>query len=306
MTEFYRRMVGVLYIAPLLIGLLAGCAGSGPPRIDPGAGRFWYQDPAAATGTGLWVWYHRPAALAPTTPVVFVMHGNSRNASDYRDNWIDLSEKYGFLVVAPEFDRHDFPAAAYHRGNAYYNNGGQVVALDRRRWTYPIIDRVFAAVRGITGNRTESFSLFGHSAGGQFVHRYMTFTGGPKVNVAVAANAGWYTMPVKDENFPYGLGGTAIADRDLKKLFGARMIVLLGERDVLLTRNVRQTPEANRQGRDRLARGKFYFAAAKRAADRVGGRFNWRLETVPGVGHDNRGMAISAAAAIDRELRAKR
>ena len=306
MAKFRRHKTSIPSIALLMAGLLAGCAGSGPPRIDPGSGRFWYQDPAEATGKGLWVWYHRPARLTPTTPIVFVMHGNSRNASDYRDNWTDLSEKYGFLIAAPEFDRHDFPSAAYHRGNTYFNNGGQVVAIDRRRWTYPMIDRVFAAVRGITGNRTESFSLFGHSAGGQFVHRYMTFTGGPKVNVAVAANAGWYTMPIKDQKFPYGLGGTAIADPDLKKLFGSRMIVLLGERDVLLTRNVRQTPQANRQGRDRLARGKAYFAAAKRAAVRLDGAFNWRLETVPGVGHNNRGMAISAAAAIDRELRAKR
>ncbi len=308
MNDFCRRTVGALFMTLLMAGLLSGCASSdsGAPRIDPGSGRFWYQDPAEATGKGLWVWYHRPALLTPATPIVFVMHGNTRNASDYRDNWIDLSEQYGFLIVVPEFDRHDFPDTAYHRGNTYHNSGGQVVAIERRLWTFRMIDRIYAAVRRITGNRTENFSMFGHSAGGQFVHRYMTFTGGPKVNVAVAANAGWYTMPDKAENFPYGLGGSAIGDTELRKLFGARMIVLLGERDVLLTRNVRQTPEANRQGRDRLARGKAYFEAAKRAAARLGVSLNWRLETVPGVGHNNRGMAIPAAAAIDRELRARR
>jgi hypothetical protein len=308
MSSIFRRGLTGLVGFFLLLGLLAGCAspGVGPPSIDPGSGRFWYQDPAEATGKGLWVWYHRPAQLVPTTPIVFVMHGNTRNASHYRDNWTDLSEKYGFLIVAPEFDLADFPDTAYHRGNTHHNNGGQVVAIERRRWTYPIIDRIFAAVRRITGNRTETFSMFGHSAGGQFVHRYMTFTGGSKVDIAVAANAGWYTMPDKAVKFPYGLGGTAVTDSELRTSFGARMIVLLGERDILLTRNVRQTPEANRQGRDRLARGRSYFETAKRAAARLNCAFNWRLETVPGVGHKNRGMATPAAAAIDRELRAKR
>lgn len=308
MREFWRRTIHIVFLIILSAGLLTGCASPGtePPRIDPGSGRFWYQEPAAAIGKGLWVWYHRPARLTPGTPIVFVMHGNTRNASHYRDNWTDLSKKYGFLIVAPEFDRTDFPAAAYHRGNSHYRNGGRVVAIDRRHWTYPMIDRIFAAVRGITGNRTERFSIFGHSAGGQFVHRYMTFTGGPKVNIAVAANSGWYTMPDKAVTFPYGLGGTAVTDAELRTAFAARMIVLLGERDVLLTRNVRQTAEANLQGRDRLARGKAYFETAKKAAARLNSAFNWQLETVPGVGHKNRGMAIPAAAAIDRFLRAKR
>ena len=299
-----QKIAGALGIF-LLAGMFAGCAAPDPgsARIDAGSGRFWYQDPAAATGKGLWVWYHRPARISPTTPIVFVMHGNSRNASAYRDNWTQLSEKYGYMIIAPEFDRQDFPAAAYHRGNTYYENGGRVIAIDRQRRTFPMIDRIHAAVRRITGNRTETFSMVGHSAGGQFVHRYMTFTGGPKVNIAVAANSGWYTMPDRAVKFPYGLGGTVAGDADLRKLFGARMIVLLGERDVLLTRNVRQTPEANRQGRDRLARGKVYFETGKRVAASLNGVFNWRLEIVPGVGHDNRGMAIAAAAAIDRELR---
>jgi hypothetical protein len=304
MKTMRRRAIRYLFNALLLTGLLASCSApnANPPRIEAGSGRFWYQDPADATGQGLWVRYHRPARYLPTTAIVFVMHGNLRNAWKYRDNWSDLSERYGFLIVAPEFDGVDFPSAAYHRGNAYYNSGKQIVPVERRLWTFPMIDRIFETVRRITGNRNETFSIFGHSAGGQFVHRYLTFTGGPKVDVAVAANAGWYTIPNRTEKFPYGLGGTAVSDADLRTLFGKRLIVMLGGGDVMRSGSLRQTPAANRQGNHRLARGNFYFDAAKREAERVAVSFNWRLETVPGVGHDNRAMAIPAAAAIARAL----
>jgi hypothetical protein len=45
-----------------------------------------------------------------------------------------------------------------------------------------------------------------------------------------------------------------------------------------------------------MARGLRFFAEAREAATRLGVPFRWRLETVPGVGHDNGRMAARAAA----------
>ena len=62
--------------------------------------------------------------------------------------------------------------------------------------------------------------------------------------------------------------------------------------------NFRKTPEAMRQGATRLDRGKYYFEAAKREAEKLSAPFNWRLVLVPGVGHDNAKMAGTAAEIV--------
>ncbi len=297
-----KLIIGVIAIAATV--LLTGCVTpekAGPPRIDTGPGRFLYKDPAAATGKSLWVWTYRPASFTADSPVVFVMHGVKRNADVYRNNWIALADFHGFLIVAPEFSRDDFPGSwHYNLGNVLYraDSNGTLAANARRYWSFPIIDRVFDQVRDLTGTNRTSFSLFGHSAGGQFVHRYMTFTGGPRVDLAIAANPGWYTMTTRTETFPYGLGGANVTDDDLRKLYASPLVVLLGEEDTRRGIYLRTTPEADRQGANRLERGKTYFAEAKRNARAAGMPFEWKLRTVPGVGHKNAGMAGPAAVLI--------
>ncbi len=293
-------------IAIVATALVTGCVTpetAGPPRIDTGAGRFLYKDPAAATGKSLWVWTYRPKSFTANSPIVFVMHGVKRNADIYRNNWITHADYHGFLIVAPEFSRDDFPGSwHYNLGNVMYraDSNGTLAANAERYWGFPIIDRVFDQVRDLTGTNRKTFSLFGHSAGGQFVHRYMTFTGGPRVNLAIAANPGWYTMTTRDEKFPYGLGETKVTDEDLRELYAGPLVVLLGEEDTRRGTYLRTTPEADRQGANRLERGKTYFAEAKRDAQAAGMSFKWRLQTVPGVGHKNAGMAGPAAVLIKK------
>jgi len=300
----FKSVLGAVAITAMF--LLTACVTpekAGPPTIDVGAGRFLYKDPAAATGKSLWVWTYRPKSFTADSPIVFVMHGVKRNADIYRNNWITLADYHGFLIVAPEFSRGDFPGSwHYNLGNVMYraDSNGALAANAERYWSFPIIDRVFDIVRDLTKTNRTSFSLFGHSAGGQFVHRYMTFTGGPRVDLAIAANPGWYTMTTRKEKFPYGLGGTKVTDDDLRRLYARPLVVLLGEDDTQRGTYLRTTPEADRQGANRLERGKTYFTDAKRNALARKMPFNWKLQTVPGVGHKNAGMAGPAADLIKR------
>lgn len=300
MTAIRRRIAGLVLAAALACGLPA----SADEAIGAGAGRFLYQDPATATGKTLPVWYYRPKRFTPDTPILFVMHGVKRNANEYRDNWIALAERNGLLILAPEFSNQNFPKSwAYNLGNVVAREaGGTLRPNPESAWSFPIVDRIFEQVRQQTGSRRTRFAIFGHSAGAQFVHRYMTFTGGPKVDIAIGANAGWYTLPTHAETFPYGLGQTALSPASVKAALAKRMAILLGEEDTVQDDNFRTAPEAMRQGATRLDRGKFYFAAAKAEAERLGTPFHWRLAFVPGVGHDNAKMAETAARLIQEAV----
>ncbi len=272
---------------------------SATPEIKPGSGQYVYEDPAANTGASIRIWYHQPNGFTAASPIVFVMHGMGRNADDYRDNWVSSADTHGFLVITPEFDMEQFPDDwPYSLGNLAHDEDGAVVLNPKKNWSLPVIDRIFEQVRDLTGTSRETFSLFGHSAGGQFVHRYMTFADSGAVDTAVAANPGFYTLPVQDEPFPYGLGGVDSLKTALTAYFARPMVILLGEADTLQTPNLRQTPEAMRQGPHRFARGRNYFETARREAERLGVPFNWRIETVPGVGHSNGELAAPAAAII--------
>ena len=50
-----------------------------------------------------------------------------------------------------------------------------------------------------------------------------------------------------------------------------------------------------RQGVHRFDRGNFFYNMAKDKADQLGVTFNWRLQTVPEVGHSNTKIAPIAA-----------
>ena len=158
------------------------------------------------------------------------------------------------------------------------------------------MDAVFEEVRRRAGSKRGRYFLFGHSAGAQLVHRLATFAWSPRIERAIAANAGSYTMPLADEAFPHGLGGTTIGDDDLRALFSRPLLVLLGEADNDPGHpELPREPGAMRQGPHRLARGLHYFETARREAARLGVSLAWQVATAPGVAHSASDMAPYAA-----------
>jgi hypothetical protein len=73
--------------------------------------------------------------------------------------------------------------------------------------------------------------------------------------------------------------------------------LLLGENDNDPDRGGQHlhTPLLDAQGRDRLSRGRNFYAFSSERAKSMGAPFKWKLRTVPGVGHDFRGMSRAAA-----------
>jgi poly(3-hydroxybutyrate) depolymerase len=244
-------------------------------------------------GPPLRVYATRPAGLAADRPVVIVMHGVQRNARDYRDQWHELANRHRFLLLVPEFGERDFPGAEGY--NFGYRRTGEGHSRPRERWAYAVLEPLFDDARVRFGSSADRYALYGHSAGAQFVHRYLFFVPGARVARVVPANAGWYMMPDYSVAFPYGLGGSSVTSEDLRRTLALPVTVLLGARDTDPQHpSLRRTPEALRQGATRLERGQRFFATARAYAERQEIPFGWRQVLVPDAGHDNRLMAPAA------------
>jgi len=162
----------------------------------------------------------------------------------------------------------------------------------RAEWLFPAIDEAFREVRRRSGSTRGRYFLYGHSAGGQLVHRLATFAWSPSIERAVSANAGSYTLPCAEEDFPFGTGETGLGDEALRALFARPLLVMVGDRDVdPRDPHLPMEQAAIRQGPHRFARGHRYLEVARREAQRLGVPLAWRLAVAPGVAHDNHAMA---------------
>ncbi|HSH45457.1 MAG TPA: hypothetical protein VK966_06360, partial [Longimicrobiales bacterium] len=94
------RAILFLAFAALLVG---GCAAAPGPESMDDTGSWVFDDTPATAERPVPVWYHRPEDAGPDAPFVFVIHGMGRNADGYRDAWIEDADRYGFVVVVPEF-----------------------------------------------------------------------------------------------------------------------------------------------------------------------------------------------------------
>jgi poly(3-hydroxybutyrate) depolymerase len=261
----------------------------GADKLRPGAGRF----EVAYGGKTIPVWYYLPEKARPDTSVLFVMHGVNRDADRYRDEWLPHAQKYGLFLLAPEFSKEAFPAEAnYNQGNMF---DSQKRPLPREQWSFSFIEPIFDHAKQVTGNLSPQYYLYGHSAGAQFVHRFLYFVPNARVAKAVAANAGWWTLPDPAVDFPYGLHGSAIDSTALPAMLRRPLVVLLGTADTDPNHvHLRRTPEALAQGPHRFARGQFFYEAGRTRAAELGVTFGWQLATAPGVDHNDKGMAVFA------------
>lgn len=275
----------------------------GAPLITEGTGMVVVPLPKSAPIEEINVWYYRPRNVGNDAPIVFVMHGVGRNADGYRDSWIASAESVGFIVLAPGFTKQEFPSSwEYNLGNIMTRSG---FLNAREEWSFSIIESIFDQIVDANNFKALRYDLYGHSAGSQFVHRFVFLMPTARVRTAVAANAGWYTLPDLDVDYPYGMRGTPLEMDHLKQGLSQDLIILLGTADNDPNgRHLRKTPEAMAQGAHRLARGENFFNRAKKAATSIVVAFNWRLEYAADIGHSNHQIATIAASFVGYPLSA--
>ncbi len=155
-------------------------------------------------------------------PVLVSVHGSDGTPDGYLDFCRSDADKYGFLIVAPWFD---FPT---------FDHWG---SWGLRHFKLGRADQRLLAIWKDVGHVTPTtprFYLYGHSQGGQFVHRFVMLQ--PKwVEKAAAAAPGDIVRPNPKRGFPHGTQFNSWLP-DLKSLnFGAlakaQLAVVVGSKD---------------------------------------------------------------------------
>jgi len=281
------------FICSIVVLLFANfLAAKADPYLMPGAHRFSYPCNGYYKGITLDVFFYVPSGVEiQDMKVQFVMHGTNRNADTYRDAWISIAEQYKLIIIAPQFDRDRFSSRAYQQGNVKYawdNNKEDALV-------YGIIDDIFCALNQKYRFKDTKYNIFGHSAGAQFVHRFVLFYTSPYLDKAVAANAGTYTNLTNKANYPYGYRDIGGVSQINKKIFDQQLFILLGEGDTIRDANLNTSLDADKQGLNRWQRGHSFFSSAQTYAAKRKCACHWQLDTVPHTAHSSSRMADYAA-----------
>ncbi|WP_200975613.1 hypothetical protein [Echinicola sp. 20G] len=237
------------------------------------------------------VWTYKPKSWNDKDKIVFVMHGGGRNAEDYLNTWVELADKNNLLIIAPEFENKfsKYTTNDYQEGNLFTFFGTK---NPKSEWAYTVVENIFDHIKSANNITNERYDIFGHSAGGQFVHRMIMLMPESRIGTAIAANAGFYSFPNEHLEFPYGIKNT---ETDLKKSYKKRLIILLGELDNDPNLGTfRTTDLAMEEGANRLERGTNFYNANKGIIDKNDWEFNWTLDTVRNVGHNYTEMSKGA------------
>lgn len=260
-------------------------------KINVGIDSFVIQAYKDSDRKSIKVWTYRPENWNDKDKIVFVMHGGGRNANDYLNAWVELANKNNLLIIAPEFENRfsKYTTNDYQEGNLFTFFGTK---NPKTEWAYTVVENIFDHIKSVNNITNEQYDIFGHSAGGQFVHRMVMLMPESRIGTAIAANSGFYTLPNENLEFPYGIKN---AETDLQKSYKKRLIVLLGELDNDPSLGIfRTTDLAMDQGAHRLERGTTFFSVNKELTSKNKWTFNWEIHTVKEVGHDYKKMSENA------------
>lgn len=255
-----------------------------------GTGVFNYSDYAPLANKPIRVFYHIPANVNNTTPILFLFHGGDRNATNYRNAMIAAADQYGFMVFAPEFSSTNYPGGdGFNLGNVFVDGDNPTAASlnDESEWAFSVIEPLFVFVKGAMQSTVPTYDVFGHSAGAQFAHRLMMLKPANSFGTIVALASGWYSVPDVTIDFPYGIAQSPVAQFDLSQLYTRDLVIMVGEADNDPNAGgLRHNSSVDLQGDDRLERAQHFYQRSEELANDLGATFNWRYQSIPGVGHD--------------------
>ncbi|MDB3996418.1 hypothetical protein N9458_00120 [Gammaproteobacteria bacterium] len=244
------------------------------------------------------IFYIAPEEINKDTKVIFVIHGNKRNAEDYLSAWVPHVLNKNVIVVAPQFNKKDF---RYFFLLEMAESSGKI-NTNKNEYINHSISLFFNYIKSKFSLSTQTYRMFGHSAGAQFTHRYMLLSRDNRISNSVIANAGWYTF-ITDDEFPYGIKNSpiSISNERIKWFMFNKVNLLIGSDD-LGFQSVNSSKGANRQGLTRVDRAANYFDSLVINAENRGYALRWNYRVLDRVGHDFKKVTPYAANILLRDI----
>jgi len=244
------------------------------------------------------IFYITPEKINKDTKVIFVIHGNSRNAEDYLSAWIPHVINKNVIVAAPQFRKIDF---RYFFLLEMAESSGKVNS-NNNEYINNSISLFFNYLKSKFSLSTETYRMFGHSAGAQFTHRYMLLSMDNRISNTVIANAGWYTF-ITDDEFPYGINNSPIkiSNEQIKWFLSKKANLLIGSDDIGF-QSVNTSKGANLQGLTRVDRAANYFDSLIMSAENRGYALRWNYRVLDRVDHDYIKVTPYAAQILLRDI----
>ena len=119
------------------------------------------------TNKSLDVYCHIPENSDSSTPIVFLFHGNNRNANEYRNSLVAKANLYGFILLVPEFTTTQFPGGdGYNLGNVFTDGDNPSASSlnNESEWAFSVIEPLFTYAIQNLNNQSSKYHIIGHSA----------------------------------------------------------------------------------------------------------------------------------------------
>lgn len=215
---------------------------------------------------------------------------------------ITIANQKNLIIISPEFSQAIFPGGdQYNLGNVFVDgdNPSASTLNAEDQWTFSLIEPLFDKVKELTANTNERYYLFGFSAGAQFLHRFLFFKPSARIEEAVAAASGWYTLPQNQTSFPYGIMNSPLMIGNFAPIFNKNLTILIGEADNDPNAGgLRRNSIVDLQGTNRLSRAQYFFSESQKVAFANNFSFQWQYASLPRIGHDFSSLSSHALNSI--------
>lgn len=247
------------------------------------------------------LFYTLPEEINNQTQVLFIVHGGARDSEKYLDIWKKFTEHKNIILVVPEFKRVDYEDYEYLNISDDYG----VLNKNLNEHLHNSLSIFFSFFKSKYNLEIDTYKLYGHSGGAQFVHRLLLFSDYDNVSSAVIAGAGSYTF-LNNENYPYGLKeSNHLSDKKIKRYLSQRVTFLIGNQDIKKFESSKKNNIQGKamQGNNRFEVGINYFNNLITVSERQKIPLRWKFQIAKGVAHDNEKMSLLASEILLKDVK---